>query len=521
MSIETKYIKTQNHLNRQFVVIYLILIFIFVLLIIYPLFEFKQSITDITKIALTENKIDTYTYVPPDIYDSSGKLLATKTIKYELIEDITTFDETTKSKLSEYQSKEDKTYFKDIPTELMVDIKKKYPKTTFIIKPKRVYKVDDLLHPLGYWRENGSTGIEAYINKTYKNIKELDITIDYEKQSSILPYVYEVEKKVKTPSAVVGVMDLKNDEIIISISTPTVKPQVFVEGISAENYKKISEEKSLPLLDKFSDSQYPTGSIMKILTAYSALTNKKIDDKTIINSEGRMQLPDGTYLKEFTGLPYGDLNIYTALGKSSNIFFCKLFRDNNLTIDEFNNTQRLFGLGKKIGLEKLNEVTGIIPSSKYKLDNYNQSWYLGDSCNASIGQGFTAISPAQMLKAVSIVAKGKNVSPHYIKRYMDQNGDIVEAKYATTDIELDIPTLDKVKIGMKRAAELYSLQDVGIKTGTAETGIDNKDTPHSWVIGYYPYQKPKYSFVILLVNGGISREAVDLLKDILPYLPKD
>jgi penicillin-binding protein 2 len=181
---------------------------------------------------------------------------------------------------------------------------------------------------------------------------------------------------------------------------------------------------------------------------------------------------------------------------------------------------RLFGFGSKTGIDFTTDLEGVIPNPEWKKTVFNgDSWRVGDTYNTSIGQYGVQITPIQALKAVSLIANGGNViTPRIIKTNENQL-NLEKINISSDNIEI-------VKEGMRKtvtegtAKTLYlPYVKISAKTGTAELGV-SKTTVNSWVIGFFPSDKPKYAFALVMEKGKANNQigAALVMRDVFEYL---
>ncbi len=320
----------------------------------------------------------------------------------------------------------------------------------------------------------------------------------------------------------VVVMDPYSGEIKALVSRPTFNPNWFVNGISEKNWNSINNNSSYPMTDKAIAGEYPPGSTFKIVTGSAALQENKVKPNELIYDSGRHWLVD---MRNAGGEALGYINFKTALSASDNVYFYEM--GNRLGIDLLDKYAKDFGFGKKTGIDLHGEASGLIASPAYKQKVFKEDWFLGDTFNAAIGQGFTLVTPIQIAQMLSAVATdGKRYKPHLVTKIINDDGSVVK----TFDPELEGPlpvskeNLDLVQEGLKAvtkeggtASSLDSLPvSVAGKTGTAENphGRD-----HGWFIAYAPSEKPKYVVVCIVEQGSFgSVSAAPIVKNILEYL---
>lgn len=276
----------------------------------------------------------------------------------------------------------------------------------------------------------------------------------------------------------------------------------------------MNESVDKPLLNKAIAETYPTGSIMKIVTGLSLLESGAITKDTVFYSEGIYMLPGNIEFPEYYRTPYGNLDIVSALRRSSNIFFCKAIQKTDYS--NFTKYQKLLNLGNYTGIDLPNEALGIIPSPEYKLSTFGEQWYVGDSCNAVIGQGYTALTSLQMVSALSTILTNNECEPRIANSIIYQDGSTEKIPQKCEKMNFKQENIDTLKLGMREVAKSYGLTgyDVAIKTGTAESGGIGSQA-HAWVMGFYPYTNPKYAFIMMIEHGEKTSVVLDVLKEIL------
>ena len=84
--------------------------------------------------------------------------------------------------------------------------------------------------------------------------------------------------------------------------------------------------------------------------------------------------------------------------QSCDVFFYTLAE--KLGIDRIAKYATMFGLGQKTGIDLPQEVTGVMPSEEWKIRNFKQKWYAGETISVGIGQGAVAATPIQLARAI-------------------------------------------------------------------------------------------------------------------------
>jgi penicillin-binding protein 2 len=279
-------------------------------------------------------------------------------------------------------------------------------------------------------------------------------------------------------------------------------------------------------LNKATNGLFIPGSIIKPFIAMAALSEGVIDPEKEILSTGSISLTDRNGQKLFFNdwKPHGYVDMQKALGVSSNVYFYAIgggYEDQvGLGIDKITEYLQMFGIGDATGIEILTESEGQTPTPEWKEDTFNgDEWRLADTYLTSIGQHGYEVTPLQMVRAVSAIAtEGEMVTPTIIHSASRDSDTLV--------LPLEKEYFKIVKEGMKyavvnRTASGLYMDEVTLaaKTGTAEVDI-HKEHIHSWLIGYFPYDKPKYAFVFMLDTGPWGEEtgAVSVAQNVFEWI---
>jgi penicillin-binding protein 2 len=223
------------------------------------------------------------------------------------------------------------------------------------------------------------------------------------------------------------------------------------------------------------------------------------------------------------GEALGYINFDQALAHSDNVYFYEM--GNRLGIDALEKYARLFGLGKKTGIDLPYEADGLVANRKYKELNFHEEWYLAETFDAAIGQGFNLVTPLQAAMVMGeIAADGKRYKPHLVQKIMNPDGSVKEEIKPEILSELDVQpwVIKTVQHGLRdvtkfgTAASIFGPSfpvDIAGKTGTAENphGRD-----HGWFVAYGPFDDPDIVVAVIVENGGYgAQSAVPIGKKIL------
>ncbi len=413
----------------------------------------------------------------------------------------------------------------------------------------------------------GKTGLEKYYDEDFRGIEgqlaeEVDafgksvtqepylvsapvpgsnlyLSINKDAQIKLYDLLAQAVKENDAAGAAGVIQDVNSGEILAIVSYPSYDGNLFIGGISQEEYSNILNNKQNPLLNRAIAAQMPPGSTFKTIVASAALDAKVITKNTVYVSRAGYTFSNGAPFQEFRKHVYGSLTVVDALAVSSNIFFCELIRDWDM--DELVPYLENFGIGQYTNIDIPGEAKGRLPSpeNKIKLANTTSPWLEpiwypeGDSCNSVIGQGITLVTPIQMSNWMSAIANGGTLyTPHVGKKFVDSKGFEYPIKYEILHSEIaSDSSLDIVRKGMWETVNgsrgiVGSLTGTGVtvaaKTGTAEFGKVNEkgiyEDTHAWVGGFFPYENPKYSFSIFLEDGGMSSNASAVMKEMITWM---
>ena len=303
-------------------------------------------------------------------------------------------------------------------------------------------------------------------------------------------------------------VDPNTGAVLAMASRPAYNPNWFTRGITESEWKQINGNPNHPMENRVIAGEYPPGSTFKLITGAAALELKKITPDEMIFDSGRHWLVD---MRNAGGEALGWINFTEALAKSDNVYFYELGR--RVGIDKLAEYAKMFGMGKKTGIAMRGEAAGLVASEEYKEKNYHQDWYLGDTFNSAIGQGFQLVTPLQAAMIVSEVANGGiQYKPFIVSRIDNLDGTPYKifAPEQTGTLEVSKTTLDLIREGMRNVAEEsgtagslfagFPVQVAG-KTGTAEN-FSGRD--HGWFVAFAPYDHPRIVIAVLTEQGGFG-----------------
>jgi len=332
-------------------------------------------------------------------------------------------------------------------------------------------------------------------------------------------------RRIGDQSCSVVVIDVTNGDILAMPSMPSFDPNTFSDGISQAEWKMLSGDDHLPLVDKALQSLYPSGSTIKPSMAM-ALLNAGVDRKQIVVCNGAFQLGNHTF---HCDKHHGPMNMDSAVVHSCDVYFYSMCL--RVGAEKLSPMVRSMGFGEKFDLPFDNQRYGTIPDPEWMMRKYHRKWQGYDTVNMSIGQGMVLINPMQLAVMASRLATGKRVMPRLLKT----KPMVPQAQLAVDADHLDFirkAMWGVVDHGTAAAAKLplNGIQMAG-KTGTAQThnlsasergnytAANWKLRDHSLFMAFVPFDNPRYAVGTIVEHGGFGAAvAAPLVRDTITFL---
>ncbi|MFQ6553091.1 penicillin-binding protein 2 [Aestuariibius insulae] len=400
----------------------------------------------------------------------------------------------------------------------------------------------------------GKTGIEAKMEQTLRGsagtkrievnavgrvMRELDrlpgdagadlqLSIDTQLQNF-------VQARLAGESASAVVLDCETGDIRAIASSPSFDPNLFTRGISVKDWTDLNENKYRPLAAKAVQGIYPPGSTFKMITALAALEAGVVGPEETVYCPGHMTV-SGTRFHCWKRGGHGNMNFHESLKQSCDVYYYDISQ--RVGIDRISEMAKRFGIGVKHDLPLSAVATGIAPNREWKRLTRDESWRIGDTINASIGQGYVLSSPLQLAVMTARLATGRSVTPRLV-RTVD---GIAQPSGAGKQMELNQNILNRIRRSMydvcnHRRGTAYRSRivaeglEMAGKTGTSQVrritveerarGVTrNEDLPwerrdHALYVDYAPYDNPRYAVAVIVEHGGGgSRAAAPIGRDI-------
>ena len=350
-------------------------------------------------------------------------------------------------------------------------------------------------------------------------------------------YVYtnKQNKIVDPESGSIIVMDIENGEILCSVSTPSFNPNIFSNGLDLEEWNKLRNNKKSPLLNRSMSGLYPPGSTIKMAVALAGLEAGIIDYKTNHFCSGKKEFGNNDF-HCWAKNGHGNVSLMQAIEQSCDVFFYEIGL--KIGIDRISEMLKKLGFGQYLNIEINDKAKGVVPNLDWKFKRDGTKWQLGETLNASIGQGFILSTPLQLVTMVSRIVNGRFlVEPSLIIQKTNRKFDKLNINH--NHIKFIKQCMEQVVVGEKGTARNYKIglknNEMAGKTGTVqviriselerETGLlKNKERPwkkrdHALFVGYAPVKKPKYAICVVVEHGGSgSSIAAPIARDVFKIL---
>lgn len=366
------------------------------------------------------------------------------------------------------------------------------------------------------------------------------LTIDLRLQQIISDALIPAMKERSSPRAAVVAIDPRDGQILGMVSVPGYDNNAFAQGISQEDYKKLSDDLHKPLINHATQDRVPPGSTFKIVTTAGLLQEGAVSEQTVINDPGIFTLPDeydptntekGQKFYCWKRAGHGNQTIRDALRNSCDTYYYKSIGgyapDNiqGMGPDKLANWASLFGIGEDNTLQ-IDHAVGIAPTKNWKLRNVGEIWTTGDSYNMAIGQGYILATPLEMANVAATIANGGTLyEPQIVRDVIDAKGQVIKPYQPKIRRQLPLDSYWMTLIqdtmwrvvnepgGTANQAVIPGFEFAG-KTGTAEfcddvayklkicyQGIEIQPT-HAWFVAYAPAQNPTIALSVYVWNGG-------------------
>ncbi|MBS1189966.1 MAG: cell elongation-specific peptidoglycan D,D-transpeptidase [Rhodocyclaceae bacterium] len=329
-------------------------------------------------------------------------------------------------------------------------------------------------------------------------------------------------------------IDPSTGGILALVSTPTYDPNLFVDGITPDNWKELNDSPDKPMVNRALNGAYPPGSTFKPYMALAALEVGKRTPSQTIHDPGFFNFGNHQFRDDKKG-GHGSVDMYKSIVQSCDTYYYMLAND--MGIDNIARFMGSIGLGQRTGIDlnkdESGESKGVLPSPEWKKQRFKkpeqQKWYSGETISIGIGQGYNAYTPIQLAQAMATLANnGVMYRPHVVQ-YITETGTGNKKPIEPQPIrQLDwkpqhIEFIKRAMVGVNkegtgaRAFAGAPYESAG-KTGTAqvfslkgsqykEHGMKKELRDHALFIAFAPVDKPRIAVAILVENGGFGAQS--------------
>ncbi len=401
----------------------------------------------------------------------------------------------------------------------------------------------------------GKTGVEAKLEKPLRGkagTKQIEVnavgrvmrelsreesTTGANIQLSIdTPLQAYVQARLDGESASAVVIDCENGDLHAIGSAPTFDPNLFVRGISVPDWQALNENKFRPLAAKSVQGTYPPGSTFKMVTALTALEDGQVTFDETVKCTGHKEVADVRF-HCWKRSGHGNVNLRKSLKESCDVYYYDLAL--RVGIDKISEMAKRLGIGVRHDVPMSAVARGLAPNKAWKQEVRGRDWRIGDTVNASIGQGDVLASPLQLAVMTARIATGKSVEPRLIKSV----DGVPTPERGGEDLGLNENNLREIRSAMfavcnERGGTAYASRinarefKLAGKTGTSQVrritaeerarGVTkNEDLPwerrdHALYVCYAPADNPKYAVSVIVEHGGGgSKAAAPIARDIM------
>ncbi|MFZ2150315.1 MAG: penicillin-binding transpeptidase domain-containing protein [Minisyncoccia bacterium] len=358
---------------------------------------------------------------------------------------------------------------------------------------------------------------------------DLITTVDSRIQQELFNLIKKASENRSFTGGAGVIMDSTNGEILVSTSYPEYDSEILSIGKDRAIISNYFKDERKVFLDRNISGLYTPGSIVKPFFALGALAEGIIDPHKEILSTGSISIPNPYFPGQETVFKdwrvNGWTNMMEAIAVSSDIYFYAVGggyeSQKGLGIANIEKYSKLFGFDTKTGVDLPDEKQGVIPSPEWKAKNFkNDPWRIGNTYHTAIGQYGFQVTPMEIVRGTGAIANnGTLFTPHFILSSPEKENPVKLEGFTREQY-------DFIHDGMRQAVTYgtaVSLNvpyvDVAAKTGTAQLGIA-KNKVNSWVVGFFPYENPKYAFTVMMEAGPSTNSvgASSIMRELLDWM---
>ena len=347
--------------------------------------------------------------------------------------------------------------------------------------------------------------------------RELHLTLDVTMQQ-----VAEELMNGEGKSGAVVALEVNTGRVLTLVSTPPIRLEEFIGGISQKNWDAYLKNIKKPLINKAVQGVYPPASTYKMITALAGLEERVIDPNSVYYCPGYHVFGNRIF-RCWKRSGHGAVNLTSAIAESCDVYFYEVGQ--LVGVDTLAKYAKKLGLGVETGLEIEHEKAGLLPTKKWKRGRFNERWHDGETLSIAIGQGYNLVTPLQITVMTAMLANGgKKYRPQIVEKVINPDGEVVEQFEAElleqlTGMDQHLQLIQhgmyEVVHGERGTARIAKIEGIDIagKTGTAqvvrlakfkhlkEEDIPYKYRDHAWFTCYAPADKPEIAVTVLVEHG--------------------
>ena len=321
-------------------------------------------------------------------------------------------------------------------------------------------------------------------------------------------------------------LDPRNGEILALVSAPSYDPNLFARRLGQKEWNAILGAPHDPMRDRAIQNTYSPGSVFKIMMAAAGLAEGIVNESDSVWCNGSASIY-GHRFRCWSKGGHGRVDLRSALAHSCDVYFYHLGQ--RLGIERIARYSRMFGLGRKTGVELRGENAGLVPDSAWSLAVRKHPWFPGETISVAIGQGPVLTSPLQVAAVTALIANGgRPVRPHLIRS--DElpvseterpalSPRILEAVREGMDAVVNDPggTATTARLpNVRVAGKTGTVQVIGQKSRTNPNSLPFRFRDHGWFTSFAPVDQPEIVVVAFVEHGGSgSKAAAPIAKAVL------
>lgn len=342
--------------------------------------------------------------------------------------------------------------------------------------------------------------------------RNLVLSIDRDLQAVAEKALRDELKLIGRKRGSVIASDPRTGEILALVSEPSFDANLFADGISVEDYRRLADDPDHPLFPRAIAATLASGSVFKPVVAAAAMDEGIVRPHDSFLSSGGLRIGQW-FFPDWKAGGHGMTDLAKAIAESVNTYFYivggGLDGREGLGVERIAAYARKFGFGSKSGIDLPGEGEGFVPSAEWKERVKNEVWYIGDTYHLAIGQGDLLVTPLQVNVMTTVFASGGSLlQPRLVNAFtaVDGSREEISPKVIATDI-VSPDAVNAVRRGMRQAVTAGSARSLGdlpvaaaAKTGTAQWS-STKST-HAWFTSFAPYETPEIVVTVMIEEGG-------------------